>query len=57
VITRSRSEYGWYTQDLGLDLSSVPLSKLELLFPTLGDVPSGTRVSRDDFVFGMTVSF
>jgi hypothetical protein len=52
-----RFEYGRYTQDLNLDLSSVPLSKLEIFFPTLGDVPSGTRVSRDDFVLGMTVSF
>lgn len=50
-------EYAWYTEHLGLDLSSIPLTKLELLFPTLGDVPGETRVSRNDFVLGMTVSF
>ena len=52
-----RVEYAWYTEHLGLDLSSIPLSKLELLFATLGDVPGADRVSRNDFVLGMTVSF
>jgi hypothetical protein len=52
-----RVEYVWYTEHLGLDLSSIPLSKLELLFPTLGDVPGDNRVSRNDFVLGMTASF
>jgi hypothetical protein len=52
-----RFEYARYMQDLRLDLSSIPLSKLGILFATLGDVPGDTRVSRDDFVFGMTVSF
>ena len=52
-----RFEYARYLQNLGLDLSTIPLNKLEIFFPTLGDVPVGTRVSRDDFVFGVTVSF
>lgn len=52
-----RVEYGWYSQDLGLDLSSVPLDKLAIAFPTLGDVPGTGRVSRHDFVFGVTLSF
>ena len=52
-----RFEYGWYSQDLGLDLSSVPLDKLNLVFDTLGDVPGTERVSRNDFIFGFTLSF
>lgn len=52
-----RVEYGRYMQDLDVDLSGITLSRLELFFPTLGDVPVGQRVSRDDFTFAMTVSF
>lgn len=52
-----RIEYGWYSQDLGLDLSSISLDKLGIEFPTLGDVPGTGRVSRHDFVFGVTLSF
>jgi hypothetical protein len=52
-----RFEYGRYLQPLGLDLSGIPLDKLGFLFDTLGDVPGSDRVSRDDFIFGVTVSF
>ncbi len=52
-----RFEYGYYTQHLGLDLSEIPLEKLGLLFSTLGDIPGSERVSRHDFLFGMTLSF
>lgn len=52
-----RVEYARYWQNLGLDLSKVSLQRLQLLFPTLGDVPGADRVHRDDFVFGMTLSF
>jgi hypothetical protein len=52
-----RLEYGYYSQLLGLDLSEVSLERLELLFSTLGDVPADERVSRHDFLFGMTLSF
>jgi hypothetical protein len=52
-----RIEYGWYTQNLGLDLSGISIDKIALLFPTLGDIPGGGRVSRHDFVFGITLSF
>jgi len=52
-----RVEYGRYFQGLGLDLSGISLERLGLLFDTLGEVPTGDTVVRDDFVFGMTVSF
>jgi len=52
-----RVEYARYYESLGLDLSSIPLSELGLIFSSIGDVPGGERVHRDDFLFGMTVSF
>lgn len=52
-----RFEYGWYTQNLGLDLSGIPVDKLGLFFDTLGDVPGNERVARHDFLFGATLSF
>ncbi|HET6348239.1 MAG TPA: hypothetical protein VFH88_04070 [Candidatus Krumholzibacteria bacterium] len=52
-----RVEYARYLQTLGLDLSKVSLEKLSLFFPTLGDVPNGVRVARDEFILGATVSF
>ncbi|HMB68530.1 MAG TPA: hypothetical protein VKU85_04440 [bacterium] len=52
-----RAEYAWYTHQLGLDLSGVTLDELGLVFPTLGDVPGGDRVTRGDLSFGLTVSF
>jgi hypothetical protein len=33
------------------------MDRLGLLFDTLGEVPASNRVTRDDFVFGVTVSF
>ena len=52
-----RFEYARYMEDLGLDLSGVPLDELGILFNTLGDVPGGDLVTRDDFLFGLTLSF
>lgn len=52
-----RFEYARYVHDLGLDLTSISLDKLDLFFDTLGDVPGGDSVTRDDFLFGLTVSF
>jgi hypothetical protein len=52
-----RAEYNWYTQTLGVDLSGVALSDLDLLFDTLADVPGGERATRNVFTFGATVSF
>ncbi len=52
-----RFEYARYVQDLGLDLTSISLDRLDLFFDTIGDVPGGDRVTRDDFLFGFTVSF
>jgi len=52
-----RFEYARYMEDLGLDLSGVPLDELGLIFNTLGDVPGGDLVTRDDFIFGLTLSF
>ena len=52
-----RLEYTRYTQGLGLDLGPVPLQDLEILFPTLADVPGSERVHRNDFLLGVTLSF
>ncbi len=52
-----RVEFVRYSQALGLDLSHVPLERLQLLFPTLADVPSSERVNRNDFIIGVTLSF
>lgn len=52
-----RVEYGIYFQDLGLDLSSVDLAELNLLFRTLGDVPASQTVRRHGLLLGATLSF
>ena len=52
-----RFEYAIYFQDLGLDLSSVALAELGLLFRTLGDVPGGETVRRQGLILGATLSF
>ena len=52
-----RLEYALYTENLGLDLSGIPLSSLGIIFNTLGDVPGAERVYRNDFIFGFTVSY
>ena len=51
-----RFEWARYLHDLGLDLSAVPLERLEIIYDTIADVPGG-RVHRDDFLFGFTLSF
>jgi hypothetical protein len=52
-----RAEYARFSQTLELDFSDVPLQELALLFPTLGDVPSDTRVVRNDFLIGLSLTF
>jgi hypothetical protein len=52
-----RLEYARYVQDLGLDLSGVTLDRLDIFFDTLGEVPGNSRVTRDDFLAGVTLSF
>jgi hypothetical protein len=52
-----RFEYGRYMESLGLDLSSISLDHLSVAFPTLGDVPLDAQVARNDFLFGLTLSF
>jgi hypothetical protein len=52
-----RIEYARYTQDLGLDLSEIPLSQLRLVFPTLGDIPGKDRVVCNNLMFGISISF
>jgi len=52
-----RFEYTRYFESLGLDLSSISLQRLSLAFPTLGDVPNKERLARNDFLFGLTISF
>jgi hypothetical protein len=52
-----RCEYAVYFQDLGLDLSSVELGELRLLFRTLGDVPGSETVRRHAAILGATLSF
>jgi len=51
-----RIEYARYLEGQGLDVSGIPIEKLGIVFDTVGDIPSG-NVSRDDFLFGVTVSF
>jgi hypothetical protein len=52
-----RAEWARSQQTLRLDFSDIPLGELEILFPTLGEVPSSTRVFRNDFVLGLSVTF
>ena len=52
-----RVEYARFQQTLRIDFSDVPLDELEILFPTLGDVPSNTRVHRNDFLLGLSITF
>jgi hypothetical protein len=52
-----RVEYARYYQTLGLDLSEIPLDELRLLFATLDDIPGSDRVVRDEFLFGLSISF
>jgi hypothetical protein len=52
-----RLEFSRYSQELGLDLGQIPLGELEVLFPTLADVPGSERVHRNDFLLGITLSF
>ena len=51
-----RLEYARYVQDLGLDLSRIPLEELGLVFRTAADIPGG-RATRDDFLIGLTLTF
>jgi hypothetical protein len=52
-----RLEYARFQQTLRIDFSDVPLDELQILFPTLGDVPSETRVHRNDFLLGFSITF
>lgn len=52
-----RAEFVRSQQTLRLDLGDVPLGDLEILFPTLEEVPNTTRVHRNDFVLGFSVTF
>jgi hypothetical protein len=52
-----RVEYTRYIHDLGLDLSGIPLERLDLLYDSIGDLPGGDRVTREDFLLGLTLSF
>jgi hypothetical protein len=52
-----RLEYARFQQTLGINFDDVPLDQLGLLFPTLGDVPSDTRVHRNDFLIGFSLTF
>jgi hypothetical protein len=52
-----RLEYARYYETLGLDLSLIPLDRLSTFFTYLGEVPGGERVTRNDYTFGMTLSF
>ena len=51
-----RVEYNRYNETLGVDLSSIPLENLGIIFPTLADLPdAGTH--RDELLLGITLSF
>ncbi len=52
-----RFEYAMFFQDLGLDLSSIELAELSLLFHTLGDVPGSETVRRHGVILGATLRF
>jgi hypothetical protein len=52
-----RLEYARFQQTLRLDFDDVPLDELAILFPTLGEVPSNTRVHRNDFLLGLSITF
>jgi len=52
-----RLEYARFQQTLRVDFSDVPLDELGILFPTLGEVPSNTRVHRNDFLIGFSLTF
>jgi len=53
-----RIEYARYRQGLGIDLSRIRLDQLDQLFTTLDDIPNpGSPIHRDDFVFGVSVTF
>jgi hypothetical protein len=52
-----RAEWSRYHQNLGVGLDDLPLEELAILFPTLADIPGEERVHRNDFLFGLTISF
>lgn len=52
-----RAEYTLFYNKLGLDLSSIDLNRLGIVFSRLGDVPNGRSVTRHNFNFGLTLSF
>jgi len=52
-----RFEFARYTQDLQLDLDKIQLDRLAVVFPTAADVPSGKDVHRNDFLFGVSLTF
>ncbi len=52
-----RLEYARFQQTLRLDFSDVPLGDLAILWDKLGDVPVDTRVSRNDFLIGVSITF
>lgn len=50
-------QYALYMENLKLDLSQLALSDLGLIFPTLGDVPGNKLVTRNEFLFGLTITY
>jgi hypothetical protein len=50
-------EWNLYTNDLGLDLSDIPVETLLLLGGSPENFPVNTRVTRNEFVLGLTISF
>jgi hypothetical protein len=52
-----RAEWSRYHQALGVQLDDIPLRELAILFPTLADIPGEESVHRNDFLFGLTISF
>jgi len=52
-----RAEYTWFAHSLGLDLSNISLDRLKIVFPKLGDVPTGGTVTRDQINAILTIGF
>jgi hypothetical protein len=57
IDVRIRADYTLYGHKMGLDLSHVQLNELDILFSTLGNVPSDEHIFRQSFSIGLTVGF
>ncbi|MGD8698705.1 MAG: hypothetical protein PVJ43_05405, partial [Gemmatimonadales bacterium] len=52
-----RGEWTMYTNDLGLEISNLPLETLVLLGTTADDLPRERWITRNEFKLGATIGF